>query len=137
MKPDDFERKLERQPVRRVPAGWRAEILRTAETAASRDEAELVPHQKAWWRELLWPCPQAWAGLAALWMVIWFLNVASREPGQGARTAGTPPAREALMALKERRRMLAELACPPEPAEPPKPFVPRPRSELSPVNVAV
>jgi hypothetical protein len=132
MKPDELERRLERQPFREIPAGWREEILGAAHAACPGTPSAARHGSRAlWWRELLWPCPQAWAGLAAVWAVILFLNAASREPVRAVRTPRTTPGREALMAWKERERMLAELAGPPEPAEPPKPLAPRPRSDLA------
>jgi hypothetical protein len=43
-----------------------------------------------------------------------------------------PPTPQMMMALQEQRKMLAKLIEPYDesPAEPPKPFVPRPRGEL-------
>ncbi len=56
---NDFEQKLARQTFRAPPAGLRAEILRAWAAAPA-----------AWaWRDWLWPAPQAWAALAALWLV--------------------------------------------------------------------
>jgi len=132
MKPDEFERRLERQPLREIPAGWREEILGTAHAACPGSRR--APHYRSrvpWWRELLWPCPQAWAGLTAVWAVTLFLNAVSREPVQVVTTPRRPPGRDVLRAWKERERMLAELASLPGPAEPPKPFAPRPRSEIA------
>ena len=57
---NDFEQKLARQNFREPPAGLRAEILRACAAATA-----------AWtWRDWLWPAPQAWAALAALWLVL-------------------------------------------------------------------
>ena len=131
MDQNELERRARRQLFRRVPDEWRGQILGAAGRALT-DTSRATEHaaRRSWWRELFWPCHQAWAGLAAVWAVILFLNVASREPVPVVGTPHTAPAREGLMALKERQRMLAELAGPPEPAEPPKPFAPGPRSEL-------
>jgi len=141
MKPDEFERRLERQPLREIPAGWREEILGAAHAAspASPGFPRATHHgsRASWWRELLWPCPQAWAGLTAVWAVILFLNAVSREPVQVVTTPRRPPGRDVLRAWKERERMLAELASLPGPAEPPKPFAPRPRSEIAQGSAAV
>ena len=149
MNTDDFERRLQRESMRPIPREWRGEILDAARRACNsqlstlrskataEDGSTLNPQPTSWWREWLWPCPQAWAGLAAAWVLILALNAATREPVQVATARNTPPAREVLMALKERRRLLAELAGPPAQVEPQKPLAPRPRSELSHRTVAV
>ena len=136
MNTDDFEKRLRRLPMRNVPFEWRGDILEAARRAGDPQLSAINPQPDAWWRELLWPCPQAWVGLAALWVLILALNAATREPVQVATAQSTPPAREVLMALKERRRLLAELAGSPAQVEPQKPLAPRPRSELSQRTVA-
>ena len=149
MNADDFEKRLQRQSMRPIPREWRREILDAARRtgdpqlstlrskAAAEDGATSKPQTTSWRRELLWPCPQAWAGLAAAWMVILFLNMASREPVQAAKTSKAAPAPELLIALKEHRRLLAELIGTPTVVEPPKPFEPRPRSEILHPTVSV
>src|SRR3989442_4505463 len=137
MNTDDFEKRLQRQSMRPVPREWRGEILDAVRRARGHQLSTIHPQPTSWWRKLLWPCPQAWAGLAAAWVLILALNAATREPVQVATAQSTPPAREVLMALKERRRLLAELAGPPAQVEPQKPLAPRPRSELSHRTVAV
>lgn len=82
MKPDDLERRLERQPLRQVPPGWREEILRRAgrRPAALSDKASpssWVDRLRDRLRDWLWPHPVAWGGLAASWAVILALNAAS------------------------------------------------------------
>ena len=134
---DQFEKRLRRQPLREIPSAWREEILSAAERAAASRPSSPAPRHASWWRELFWPCPQAWAGLAAAWVLILALNAATREPVQVATAQSTPPAQEVLMALKERRRLLAELAGPPVQIEPQKPLAPGPRSELSHRTAAV
>jgi hypothetical protein len=141
MKPEEFEEQLKRQPIRPVPAEWRTEILAAANAAtaprrASRSFLSTLNHRIS---ALLWPCPQAWAGLAALWVALVVFNhlAMSEHPRVAAKAA--PPSPEVRMALAEQRRMLAQLIGPggPSDVEPPKPFVPRPRGELreSVVNV--
>ena len=57
---NDFEQKLAGQTFREPPAALRAEILRACAAAPPA----------AWtWRDWLWPAPQAWATLAALWLI--------------------------------------------------------------------
>ncbi|SRR6266511_1082063 len=131
METNEFERQLGRQSLRRVPSEWRAEILSAVEGVYPDSSCDTHHGSRApWWRELLWPCPQAWAGLAAVWAVVLVLNLASREPAQVAKTSKAAPAPELLIALREHRRLLAELIGSPAVVEPPKPFEPRPRSEI-------
>ncbi len=90
---DDFETRLQRQPLRRIPAEWRAEILAAA---AERRPAKvagvtLASVIKSRLRELFWPAPQAWAGLAALWLVVLALNFATREAAPEMEARHAPP----------------------------------------------
>lgn len=83
---------------------------------------------RAGWQTSRW----AWTGLAAVWAVIFVLNLAAREPdaplmaGQEVRSAS-----EMRMALKQKRMLMAELALAPEPAlaDKPKPARPSPHTE--------
>jgi len=95
------------------------------------------PQPASWWRELFWPCPQAWAGLAAVWVLILALNSVTREPAPAAQSPNAPRAPEVLMALRDHRRLLAELIESPMEVEPPKPSVPGPRTQLPQRTVAV
>ena len=120
----DFEDYLRRQSIRPVPAHWREEILR-----AARPQPQ--PAVSSWWRQWLWPCPQAWAGLAAVWMVILGINVSmGTSPSEFAQA--TPAfSHEALLEFRQQQAMLTGLIFPEETpeAEPPKTALPR-RSEL-------
>lgn len=110
MKPEDFESQLQHQPLRGLPAEWRTEILSAAKEAVEQDEIADVVSHAPWWRELLWPCPQAWAGLAVVWVVILGLNWANNRPADGqalqARRELTP---EERMAFIEQRKLVATL----------------------------
>jgi hypothetical protein len=125
---DEFENKLRAQPRREIPAEWRREILAPL---GRRMEAPV-----AWWRQLLWPHPAAWAGLAALWVAIFALNLAG-APEAPSYAAGKPSP-DKLMAYQERQRLWAELALDlsPQPRKP-RPAVDRPRSNVRPAEVVV
>jgi hypothetical protein len=136
MKPDDFENQLPRQPLREIPGDWRAEILQAARAAASPRASRLAPRASFDWREWLWPSPKAWAGLAAVWLIIIGLN-ATAPAGPEVMAKQTPaPSTETQMTLAAQRRELARLLdVTSEPASAPKP-PPGPRSEgLSPSKV--
>lgn len=147
MKPDDFEKQLQRQPLRPAPAEWRAEILQAATDAVAADvrrrtdEAHTTSQlpdrlltsaatNLAWWREWLWPAPQAWAGLAAMWIIIAILNTTDgpRAGGMAKQTAEPPSEAETTLATQRRElaRLLDNLT---EPAPAPKAGPPGPRSE--------
>ena len=109
MNSDDFEHRLRQLQPPVIPAAWRAEILETAEKAraAAQIEAAVAPPS---WRDWFWPCPQAWAGLAAVWVAILVFNYAGRGMPEGAseriRSPGSQPD---LAVLFEQQRKLSEL----------------------------
>jgi len=80
---------------------------------------------------LLWPHPAAWAGLAAVWVVIVGLNLATRASTPLVAKRAAPVSPQVFMAFREQERLLAELLGPREApvAERPKPRPPQPRSE--------
>ena len=135
MKPDEFEQELRRQPRRAIPSEWRAEILEAA-YASRRDPASgFAPHTTGgpWWRKWLWPCPQAWAGLAAVWVILVALHIAasSAPPSTPMQFRDS----EKQMAVAAQRRELARLLdVPADPGPSSKATVPGPRSESTPIS---
>lgn len=138
MKPDNFEQRLQRQPLRPVPLEWRTDILAAARTAQPPVHvARLTPH--AWLSTLnsqlatlLWPHPKAWAGLAAIWVVIGLLNVSIHEDSTPRLIAkSTPPSPEVLVELRQQQKLFAELVGPREEpdADRSKMYAPHPRGE--------
>jgi hypothetical protein len=126
---DEFENKLQRQPRQEIPPEWRREILASLRL---RTEAP-VP----WWRQLLWPHPAAWAGLAAAWVAIFALNLAG-APEAASYQAASKPSPDKLMAYQERQRLWADLALDlsPQPRKQP-PAADRPRSNRTLLEVVV
>jgi hypothetical protein len=134
MKPDEFEQQLRSQPLRSVPSEWRGKILEAAH-AAHESHVTRQATSVSSWREWLWPCPQAWAGLAATWIILVVLHLAG--PPASPSVAIQSPSPEKRMAVAEQRRELARLLDVPADSTPaPKPTVPGPRSErTSPTEV--
>ena len=131
MKPEDFEQRLQRQPLRQVPAEWRGEILSAAERASRpAPRASFLSTFNLQLSTLLWPHPRAWAGLAAVWILIFCMDFSARDKMPVMAEKSAPPSPEMVAELKQQQRMLAELigASQTREAEPPK-FLPLPRSE--------
>jgi len=150
---EDFEKRLQRQPLRQLPDEWREEILSAARqaaaaqpappvlrsttaedgrttyhVAASRSLLATLHHQLS---TLLWPHPVAWGGLAAVWVVILGMNLTTRDASQAVAKHAPPVSPQIFMAFQEQERLLSELLGPRETpvAERPKPVPSRPRSE--------
>ncbi len=80
--------------------------------------------------DLLWPCPQAWAGLAAVWILILAVNFSMRDPEPMVAKRVSPPSPEMVAELKQQQQMWVELIGPGQAAEAePAKFLPLPRSE--------
>jgi hypothetical protein len=82
------------------------------------------------WRELIWPSRRIWAGLAAVWILIFVFNFSQRDPAE-LLARKSLPSPEMILTFRQQERLLAELIGPNETqaAEPAKPFLPQPRSE--------
>jgi len=83
------------------------------------------------WRELIWPSRRIWAGLAATWILIFVFNLSQRDPAERMARRSPPPSPEMILTFRQQEKLLAELIGPNEAqaVEPPKPFLPQPRSE--------
>jgi len=143
MNPDDFEIRLQRQPLRQIPAEWREQILSAARQASLPQHASRLTHHVPSSRSLLstlhnqlstllWPHPTAWAGLAATWLVILGINLTTRDAAMVAARHAAPVPPQVFMAFQEQERLLSELIGPRDTpvAERPKPRLPKPRSEI-------
>ena len=141
MNTEDFEKRLQRQSLRQVPAEWREDILAAARQAAAAHHAprttrhsrpSLLSTLNAQLSAILWPHPAAWAGLAAAWLVITGLHLATGEASPRLARRASPLSPQVCLTFREQERLLAELLGPRETpvAERPKPTPPRPRSEL-------
>ena len=129
MNNDEFEQQLRRQPMRPIPAEWRRQIL---DSAPGPESPVSVREWSFSWRELFWPSPRAWAGLAAVWAVILALNTASSDSAipSAERARPAQPSPQFLMALQEQWQLRAELMDIPVAEASPKTEPARPRSDI-------
>ena len=81
---------------------------------------------------ILWPHPNAWAGLAAVWILILAVDFSTRDQSPVVAEKSAPPSSEVIVELKQQQRLLAELMGPRDSsdADRSKTLGPRPRSEL-------
>lgn len=89
---DDFEHLLADARLNAPPAAWRSEIVGQALRNDVTDR-----QCPAWWREWLWPCPQAWAGMAALWLIMGGMQFGSG--GSKHREAGASQASRSMSTI--------------------------------------
>lgn len=140
MNPEDFEQRLARQPLRAIPAAWRDAVLARAGDLQSPPSSNsqlstFISQLQSW----LWPCPQAWAALAAVWVLLLAVNFTDdSKPARSTPSATKSAPADMHYVWREQQKLLAELF-PPEPAAPPQPrtqpppaLPAAPRSELSP-----
>ena len=143
MNADEFEKRLQRQPLRQAPCEWRAEILAAARDAQA--SCHPSPATRHGWLAtfnrqlsiLLWPHPKAWAGLAAVWIFIFAVNFSMRDNSPRLAEKSAPPSPEVMVELKKQQRMFAELVGSYEApdADRRKIFSPKPRSERTEILV--
>jgi|SwirhisoilCB3_FD_contig_91_304038_length_2691_multi_3_in_0_out_0_3 hypothetical protein len=135
MNSDDFEKRLQSQPLRQIPNGWREQILTSA--TSSRPSTldprpsllSTIHHQLS---TLLWPNPKAWIGLAAVWVLIFAIRFESHTHAPVLATVSTPSGREIAITLKDEQKILVELMenNQPHEADRPRQLPSQPHSEL-------
>jgi hypothetical protein len=137
MNTDPFEERLKQQPLRGLPAAWRNQVLSAAEAAQAVNNSPLrvlLSTFNSQLSTLLWPSPAAWAGVAAVWLVILTLNLAAGDNSTASTKAAAASSPQVLLTIREQNRVLSELIGPDEPAASKRanPPVSRPRSESNP-----
>jgi len=83
------------------------------------------------WLELIRPCRRIWAGLAAVWILVFIVNFSQRD-GTQAMTAKSAPSPEIMMTFRDQQRMLNELLADRSfatDADRPKMYLPKSRTE--------
>jgi hypothetical protein len=82
------------------------------------------------WLELVWPCRRIWAGLAAVWVLIFIVNFSQRDGSQMKMDKAASP--EMMMTFRDQQKWLNELFADrslPADAERPRIYSPKPRTE--------
>jgi hypothetical protein len=85
---------------------------------------------RVWWRQWLWPCPRAWAGLAVAWVIILLLNLTTPDPRPHLARGASPVTFQSLALLQQRTLAITQSLPPTD--DPPAdalPTPPSPRSE--------
>lgn len=119
----EFENQLQRQPLRELPPGWRAQILAAA---AGSEGASFRARLSAWF----WPYQRGWAALAAAWIAIFlFLFTTPDEPRLAANSYGQ--SRPSIAIIQQRALIVAQLlgSLENDNPSPALPATPKPRSE--------
>ena len=112
----DFEKQLQRHPLRELPRDWRDQILATAS----------VP------RSSTWPSPRAWASLSAVWLVTFLLHLTA--PDEPRHTRNSPAtSMQSFAILHQQTLSMAQLLGQTDLGETPAalPAPPKPRSEIT------
>jgi len=134
MNHDDFEQRLQRQPLRPVPAEWREEILAAAASyhRPPVERRSFLATLNSRLSAILWPHPVAWAGLAAVWILIFTVDFSLHDKAPTVAEKYSPPPAEIMVEVRQQQRLLAELMGPRETHDiiRQRNFLPRPRSEL-------
>lgn len=132
---EQFERHLSHQQMRPMPAAWREEILaavgRESWVKSREQERSRSSPLVARLSTLFWPHPVAWAGLAAIWILILAVNFSVRGKAPVLAEKSGPPSLAVITQLRQQQRLLAELMGPREAsdADRSESSAPRPRSE--------
>jgi hypothetical protein len=104
------------EPDEAVRARWDKDFQAATEPNGSSPSARLVFSILDWSRDVIWPCRRIWTGLAAIWLVLLFVNLSSRDTGQSLALQSARPSEEIVWAFLESKDFHAEWA---KPADPP------------------
>jgi hypothetical protein len=128
---NEFEQKISRQPLKEIPGEWRAEILAAADVNRRKvREFTFAATVASGIRQIFWPAPAAWAGLAAVWICIFAINFSIRDKTPVVAEKVSSPSPEVLAELRQQKLLFAQLIGSTETqvADRQKLFLPRPRS---------
>jgi hypothetical protein len=141
---EQFENRLRRQSLQKIPGEWRAEILAASRKTRTTHHSPLVTRHSflsilnRQLSTIFWPHPKAWASLAAIWIFIFALNFSMRDKMPMIAEKMSPPSPEVVAELRQQKLMFAELigANDLRDADRQKLFFPRPRTERAEILTA-
>ncbi len=97
MNENDFEQRLQRQPLRPIPTDWRTEILAAARiNPTSSIPNPVTANSASAWRFIFARFPVAWGTLAVVWLALIGINVClfgvtgPASPGQAIVSTAEP-----------------------------------------------
>lgn len=105
MNTDDFEKELERRPLRPVPNAWREEILATARQNLPTPNAATHIDSPTAWRALLSHFPIAWGAVAAIWLIIIGANMLMSESTSAVVAGASVPVEHEAMTVWNLQRV--------------------------------
>jgi len=82
------------------------------------------------WNELILPCRRVWSGLAAVWLVIVGLHLATGSKPKMTVAESEPLDRATIMVLREQRQIMAQMLETAPPAAAARPPAPGPRGDV-------
>ncbi len=140
MNDSDFEKRLQRQPLRELPQEWRADILRAAKSAGA--QSSIPGSASSWllkpWRELIWPARRVWLGFAFVWVAIVAVNFADAEKSEHLEVRAKAPPTNLITVWQRQQELLTELNRPESPdLDKPRHSLPKPRSDRRPTEATV
>jgi len=128
---DDFEQRLSQIGFTTPPPNLRDEILTSARGDASTQKPNTTP--TPWWKEIFWPCPQAWIGMASLWAIMFSMHFGTDPAAMNMATEGRGMDPTITIVLLQGHELITDQlferdALPPKPERKKKPAVDQPRS---------
>lgn len=135
---EQFEQRLRRQALRQIPSDWRGEFLASVrkQVVAESKRAAKTPtleHFRQLLAEIFRPNRRAWAGLAAIWVVILAVNLSIRDGSEMASSEKPPePTPEIRELLRHQEQLFAELLGEETPDANRRRVTPQPRSSREP-----
>ena len=102
--------------MRQIPGDWRTAMIAAASTPKPAPSTPRV-QESAWTlesfkiriRQILWPCPEAWGGVAATLAVLWVVNLSVTHDSLPPERLPPQVAQELATGFQEQLRLMAEL----------------------------
>jgi hypothetical protein len=121
------------QPSEAALTRWDRDFAKALEP--SRVPIALDRRVLNWFIDIIWPARRIWAGLAAVWVILFVVNFSQRSPVHASVAKMASPSPELVRAFFEGGGFLDQPINPAEKnAEPPRPPAPRSEQRSGPVS---